>query len=217
MGQKKLGYALLVGSAGLAAVACGGGGNSGAAGFTSLSALTGAIESPTGTVDETTATGVAAEFENSMSNGTLGGVRQKSQAQSGSAACTGGGSVSFNVDETHLFATYSNCNESGCVMNGTLNMFLTDTGEWSQCMSYDIDAVCTDQGSVSATFSGCIDVGTGTMTYLVEYEGMTYTVSGYYTAGTGELTITGENGTFTCTYTADAGSCTGSAGESFSF
>lgn len=216
MGQKKLGYALLVGSAGLAAVACGGG-NSGAAGYTSLSALTGAIESPTGTVDETTATGVAAEFENSMANGSLGGVRQKSQAQSGSAACPGGGSASFNIAETHMFIRYNNCGDYGCVMTGTSNMFLTDTAEWGQCMSYDIDAVCEDQGAVSASFSGCINVATGTMTYLVEYDGMTYTVSGYYSAGTGELTISGENGTFTCTYTTESGTCTASTGESFTF
>ena len=216
MGQKKLGYGLLVSSAAFAAVACGGG-SSGAAGYTSLSALTGAMEAPTGTVDAETAVGVAAEFENSMQNGDLGGVRQKAQAQSGSAACANGGSISANVSETHLFLTYSNCNESGCVLNGTLNTFLTDSGDFSQCVSYDIDAVCEGEGSVSATFSGCLDVGAGSFMYLVEYDGETYTVSGSYSAGNGTLTITGENGTFTCTYTEDSGSCTGSDGSTFSY
>lgn len=216
MGQRKLGFALLVSSTALAAVACGGG-NSGAAGYTSLSALTGAMEAPTGTVDATTAVGVAAEFENSMTNGNYGGIRQKSQAQSGSANCSGGGSISVNVSEEHVFGRYNNCNEAGCVMNGTLNMFLTDSTAWSTCMSYDLAVACEGQAAVSATFSGCIDIGTGSYTYLVEYDGLTYTVSGSYSAGSGTLTISGENGTFTCTYTEDAGTCTASTGETFSF
>jgi hypothetical protein len=53
--------------------------------------------------------------------------------------------------------------------------------------------------------------------YLVEYEGETYTVSGSFSTGSGSLTISGANGSFTCTYTADAGSCTGSDGSSFEF
>jgi hypothetical protein len=199
-------------AASAALVGCGSGA-SGAGGYRDLGSLTSALEAPTGTVDATSATGVAAAFEESQGSG-LAGFRQKAQAQSASQACTDGGSVSASVNETAVYMTFSNCGESGCTMNGSGTIFLQDSGELTQCMSYDLSAVCADEGNVQLSFSGCLGADYQ-FVYLVEYEGETFKVSGNYAGGSGELTITGENGTYTCTYSGGSGSCTGDGQFSF--
>jgi hypothetical protein len=216
MGQKKLGFALLVSSTALGAVACGGGSAGPASGFTSASQLNSAMEAPTGSVEPATAVGVAQAFENSNSSG-LAGVRQKLQAQSASVACSGGGSISVSGNETSSNFSYNNCMEAGCTINGSGSVFVSGTDVNSACFSYNVSETCVDPPiDIDLSFSGCLDSEFG-FVYLVEYEGETYTVTGSYYDGTGTLEITGENGSFSCTYTADAGSCTSSSGETFSF
>lgn len=223
MSQRKLGLfvSMIIGSA--AMVACGGGGGSGspAAGFDSVEDLTAAMDSPTGTVDATTATPVAEEFQNITENGSalgsgFGGIRQKAQAESASIDCSGGGSIDAEGDETRVHATYNSCSEGGCVIDGEISIFISTAGSYSGCYSFDVSATC-DAESVSAVGSYCVNGTTGTVEYLVDVNGETYTVSGYYADGTGELTIRGANGTYTCTYTDGAGSCVDEAGAEFSF
>jgi hypothetical protein len=206
---------LVLGSVALsfAAVACGGG-PSGAGGYRDIGALKNAMESPTGTVEPTSAVGVAEAFETSNS-APLGGIRQKAQAQSATIACTEGGNASASANGNNIYFTYNNCAESGCTMNGSGAMMVESDG-LSQCMSYDISAVCADVGSVEMSFSGCFSAE-GDFSYLIEFEGETFRVSGSYAGGNGELSISGENGTYTCTYTGGTGTCSGSAGDSFSF
>jgi len=222
MGQKKLGFGLLVSGIALAAVGCGGGGSP-ATGFTSAAALKSAMASPTGTVSAETAVGVAEAFETGSTSGLSAGVRQKAQAQSATENCSEGGSISISGNSNMAQEHFNNCGEGGCVMNGTMNILVDSASQTnvSACISADVNAVCADEGAVAMQFSMCIDTdsttGTTEIKYLVEYEGETYAVSGNFSAGGGSLTITGSNGSFTCTYTADAGTCTGSDGSSFEF
>jgi len=222
MAQKKLGFGLLVSGIALAAVGCGGGGSP-AAGFTTAASLQSAMAHPTGTVSAETAVGVAAAFQDGSTTPLPAGIRSKTQAQSGSEPCTEGGSITYNVNENMIQMAFNNCGEGGCVENGTYNMLINSATETdvSACFSMDFSAVCAGEGTGDVQFSGCLEVNANTgvseFMYLIEYEGDTFTVSGNYSAGSGTLTITGENGSFTCTYAADAGSCSGSDGSSFEF
>jgi hypothetical protein len=217
MGQKKLGFALLVSSSALTLVACGSGSSGGASGFTSASQLHSAMASPTGTVEPATAVGIAEAFQSSESSG-LGGVRQKLQAQSTTVACTGGGSMAISGSQNSATVAYNDCVlVPGCTVDGVGSTFIEDVNNPTNiCFSYDVSQACDDI-SVDLDFSGCIDVNLeGGFAYLVEYAGETYTVSGSYYDGTGTLSIAGENGSFSCTYSANAGSCT-SDGGTFEF
>src|SRR5690606_26982599 len=221
MGQKKLGFGPLVSGLAFGAVACGGGGSP-AAGFTSASDLKAALQSPTGTVSPETAAGVAAAFEESSTSGIGASARQKAQAQSGSESCSEGGSISYNASQTMVQASYNNCVESGCTINGKLNILLESASETevSGCMSIEASTRCEgDLVASNLAYSGCFGIGGDSFTfaYLIEYEGDTYTVSGNYSSGSGSLTITGVNGSFTCSYTEDAGTCTSTTGDSFEF
>lgn len=222
MGQKKLGFALLVSSTALALVACGGGGSA-ATGFTDVNALKSAMANPTGTVSAETAVGVAAEFEAGSTSGYSAGLRQKLQAQSTTQACTEGGNISVSGNQNYARMSYNSCGEGGCVMNGYMNVLVNSATETdvSACFSVDINGVCADTGSAEFAFSGCMEASTDGSTfsysYLIEFEGETYTVSGDYYGGSGSLTITGVNGSFTCSYTSDSGTCTSTTGESFEF
>lgn len=228
MAQKKSGWVLLGGVA-LLAAACGGGGGAGskASGFKDVKSLASALEAPSGTVEAATAVGVAQEFQESLqgaSQNPLGGARQKQLAQSQSATidCPSGGNYTANVnvngDEVDLTADFNNCNMTeDCTYNGSYSYFGSTVGDWSGCLSYDLDITCKQvSGSVSASFSGCLGAS-GNFEYLVEYDGETYRVSGSYSSGSGTLTITGANGSWTCSYSNDAGSCESSSGESFEF
>lgn len=235
MSHKKLGWVLMGSVAALGLAACGGGGGSKATGFTSGAALQSAMNSPTGTVEPETVGGIAKAFQASNeSDGPAFGIRQKKQPQqSGSQTqeCASGGSMTVsgtvNGDVYDIKAQLNNCDEgTGCKLNGSIAIFGSASEadeEFTGCFSYDVSGVCTDaletgaSGSVSLQFSGCIDTASGSFVYLIEYEGETYTVSGSYSDGSGTLTITGANGSWTCTFTDDAGSCESSAGESFEF
>lgn len=224
MGQKKLGLGLLVSGLAFGAVACGGGGSP-ATGFSSVESLQNAMAAPTGTVSAESAMGVAAAFEDSSSTELPAGIRQKAQAQSasGSEPCTEGGSISYSASETMVQMKFNGCGEGGCVTNGTYNMLIDSATETSvsSCFSFDATVTCPAEGSVNAQFSGCMDIdstaGSFEFIYLIEYEGETYTVSGNYSSGAGTLTITGANGSFTCDYAGETGSCTSSTGEAFEF
>lgn len=206
--------------------ACGGGGDGGGGStpgtFGNVESLAAAIDSPTGTVDETTAGAVAEEFETQMSSDVsgLGGIRENvgtvRQAQTSTIDCSGGGNISVDGDETRASFRYNACNESGCLFNGEGVVFASGAGDYSSCLSYDISATCDDGTSAQVTYSGCLG-SEGEFVYLIEVEGESYTVSGYYSDGNGELTIRGANGTFTCTYTEGSGTCVGDGGDEFEF
>ena len=89
------------------------------------------------------------------------------------------------------------------------------SASYSYCYDASLSFTC-DSESAHIDYSGCINAS-GQMVYVIEVDGETFAVSGYYAAGSGTLEITGANGTFTCTYSGGSGSCTGSGGESFSF
>lgn len=228
MVQMKSGWMVLGGVALLSAAACGGGGNSSkATGFKDVQSLASALEAPSGTVEPATAVGVAQEFQASMqgaSQNPLGGTRQKELAQSQSATidCPNGGNytahVNVNGDTADMSADFNNCNMSAdCKYNGSYSYFGSTVGAWSGCLSYDLDISCTNvSASVSASFSGCLGAN-GSFEYLVEYDSETYRVSGAYSSGSGTLTISGANGSWTCTYSSDAGSCESTTGTKFDF
>lgn len=201
---------------GLSAVACGGGGNTPG----SYAEVVAALESPSGTVDATSAKEIGPAFEEASSQG-LGSVREsverRASAQSGSyeQACSGGGSIKATAEGNQQSAkvsfSYANCCESECCINGSGVMYVSAdaAAEYSQCGGYDMTVTCgTDIGTIN--FQGCIG-GDSTYgyTYLITVDDKTYAVSGTYSNGNGTLTIKGENGTFECTYTDGAGSCTG--------
>lgn len=228
MMEKKSGWVLLGGVA-LLVAACGGGGgdSSKATGFKDVKSLANALEAPTGKVQPETAVGVAKEFQvsmNGMSQNPAAGSRQKELAQSQSATvdCEAGGSYTVHVnvdgDAADITAQYNNCDMgTDCTINGSLASFGSKMGDWSSCVSYDLDISCKEAAaSMRAAFSGCLGES-GTFEYLVDYAGETYRVTGSYNNGNGTLNITGANGSWTCTYQNDAGSCESSAGDSFEF
>ncbi len=227
MSQRKLGLfvSMVIGSA--AMIACGGGGGSGspAADFDSVEDLAAAMDAPTGTVDATTAKPVADEFQAFSENGGglsalaggFAGVRQKAQAASASEDCSGGGSISVDTDEqTYMEYSFNSCVESDCTIDGGFQYFIGASGSYSACFVFDLSVQCAEE-SASAAGSYCQNGETGVVEYLIAVNGETYTVSGYYSNGTGELTIRGANGTYTCTYTDGAGSCVDEAGSEFTF
>src|SRR5688572_16449579 len=88
----------------------------GGSGRGSLSSITSAIESPTGTVDETTAAEVGAEFEKVAQAQVPSGMRrdaQTAQSSSGTVSCPAGGSLnaagSGDQSSGHSTAEYNDC------------------------------------------------------------------------------------------------------------
>lgn len=222
MSQRKLGLFVSMVFGSVAMVACGGGGGNAASGFDSAEDLAEAMDSPTGTVDAATATPVAEEFAKVQSSG-LGGIRQKVQEQSsGSIPCSGGGDISYEGNETRVDANYNACVEGDCTIDGQLRAFVSSATSTAVDACYTMNASITC-GVESATVAGsfCMSVngetGEYTIEYLIDVNGNTYVVSGYYSNGTGELTIRGANGTYTCTYTDGSGSCVDEGGAEFEF
>lgn len=185
------------------------------------------IESPTGTVDEESALPVAEEFETASSSGATGfagsrdDVRTIGQEQSTSFACdSGSADVSGSGDQHSGSATYTfnACCMETCCMDGVMDMFVSSSADasYSICYSYDLSVDCEGEENADMVFSGCMSADGG-IVYSVEVDGDSYAVSGYYSDGNGELTIRGENGEYTCTYTDGAGSCVDESGEEFTF
>jgi hypothetical protein len=190
----------------------------------SFANIASAIESPTGTVDESTAPEVGAEFEKVSQVSPAGGMRRDAQtAQSGSTSqsCPEGGNFSVQSSGSQSSGqaaiSYDNCCFiEGCCFDGSGQMYFSSEqgAEYSYCASYDLDYSC--EGTTAAIdFEGCFGT-TGELIYVIEVDGETYSVSGSYSGGSGTLEIHGANGTWNCTYSNGGGSCTGS-GSTFTF
>jgi hypothetical protein len=134
-----------------------------------------------------------------------------------SIACPYGGSISVSVNGVAPGATsfsetfnYNNCCESvGCCLNGGGDLYYSQAGSF--CESFSVTGTCSAV-PVSVDYAICEDTTTGMLNYLVEVQGESFAVSGNYNNGTGTLMIAGKNGTFTCRYTNDTGTCSGTAG-----
>lgn len=182
----------------------------------SMDDITGAIESPTGTVEASTAVDIGYAFEESM------GVPSAGQrdadvvmAQSTNVSCTVSGNISVDADSSGESAevAYNNCCEAAsCCIDGVASVFYdaSGSGTYQTCADYDLSYDCEGL-STDLAFSYCLSAE-GVLIYVIEISGDTFAVSGSMVGGTGSLTITGENGTFTCDYTDYTGSCTGTGG-----
>lgn len=192
----------------------------------SFSDLQAAVDSPTGTVSATSVGPVATEFENAVNNSVMAGMQEEpgrsAQATTdmSSEICTAGGSAKSEGSGSQSggsgHVTYDSCCMAGsCCIDGTedfaYNSDSSGTSTYNYCLEYDLSVNC-DGSIVSASFSGCLD-SMGQMVYSITVAGETFSVSGYYSNGNGELTITGANGTWDCTYTNDTGTCTGTGGD----
>jgi hypothetical protein len=209
---------------GLGGAFAGCGGDDGGSGGGSFTSIASAIESPSGTVDETTAPEVSAEFEKVSQVSLAGstGSVEKAQSTSGTQSCPAGGS--FNVEgrgnESSGEATISYddcCFIEDCCFDGGADMYFSSrdgAAEYTYCASYDLDYSC-EGTSATLAFDGCFGT-TGELIYVIEVDGETYSVSGDYAAGSGMLEIRGVNGTWNCTYSNGGGRCSGS-GDSFTF
>jgi len=189
----------------------------------SFSSITSAIESPTGTVDENSVAEVGTEFEKVVQAEVPSGMRRDAQTaqSSGTVSCPAGGSLSAagsgDQSSGHSTAQYNDCCvAANCCIDGSADIyFSTEQGAaYSYCGSYDLTYSC--EGTTTAlSYEGCVG-STGEQIYVIEVDGGTYAVSGSYSNGSGTLEITGENGTWTCTYSGAGGSCTGT-GATFEF
>jgi hypothetical protein len=200
--------------------ACGGGGGGGGT-FASIAA---GIESPTGTVDETSAVDVAEEFEGASQSAELSpfGARDLAtgaSSQSGSFSCPAGGSISFSAQGNtgNGTAGYNNCCfEQSCCISGSARVLASSgSSAYTACIDANLSVSCEGQ-SGNVSYSGCINASGG-IVVLIEVDGESFAVSGNYSGGSGTLEITGDNGTFTCTYSGGSGCCSGSGGASFTF
>ena len=204
------GIAVLIGAG------CGGGQNA----PSSYSDISISFAHPTGTVSATSVDKVAKAYKTSLTSGlgTAGGRRlvDKTSA-SQSIACPNGGSMSFTAsssgsssssDISETFSYNNCCEAANCCFTGGGNLFYSSG---SYCESFSITGTCLAE-PVTANYSICMNASTDTLSYLVEVDSATFVVSGSYSNGSGTLTIIGQNGTYTCAYTNDTGSCTSTSG-----
>jgi hypothetical protein len=226
--MNRIGRSLGVGTALLTAAGlfagCGGDDEGGSSRGGSFSSIQSAIESPTGTVDESTAADVGVEFEKVASVDVASGQRrdvQTAQSQAGSQACPGGGNItgsgSGNESSGQSTINYADCCVcAGCCLDGSIDVFYSSdqNAAYLTCGSYDISYSC-EGTTADLTYEGCVG-RTGEQLYVIEVGDVTYTVSGNYVDGSGTLEIRGANGTWDCTYSDGGGSCSGSGG-SFEF
>ena len=140
------------------------------------------------------------------------------ETQSGTSQCAEGGSISGSGSgsESNGEATVSYdacCVAEACCMDGNAHIFYSSdqNAPYMYCASYDMTYDC-DGTSAALEFEGCIS-SDGEQVYVLEVNGNTYTVSGYYSEGSGSLEIRGANGSWTCTYSGSGGTCTGSGGN----
>ncbi|HEX2657092.1 MAG TPA: hypothetical protein VHU40_02415 [Polyangia bacterium] len=232
-----IGFAMLVGGAGMAGAGCGDGGKKPPASYGDISA---SFAHPSGTLAATNADAVAQAYQASLSSGlgTAGTVAAVSrfakptgltptasalQSTSSAAtaaqsyACPYGGSISATVNGIAPGATsfsesfrYDNCCESaGCCLNGGGDLFYAQGGAF--CESFAITGTCS-ASPITLDYSICEDTATGMLNYLIEVQGESFAVSGSYSNGSGTLMISGANGAFTCRYTNHTGTCSGTAG-----
>jgi len=203
-----------------AAAGCGGGDEDKGNGAAQFNAISSSIAHPTGKLDNTTAVGVAQEYEKISATSAAGLRLQSSSSASETVACPGGGSYSVNAsgDQSNVQETlsYNNCcYEAACCFSGGGNWYFSSAGgsSFSYCGNYNLTLAC-DGETVSEKFSGCFNAS-GEWTYVVTIDAKTFAVTGSISSGTGTLSITAANGSFSCTYTNYSGSCTGSSSFSF--
>ncbi len=178
------------------------------------------LQQPTGTVDASTAMQVAEAFAAADTSG-LDGSRTYSQSiQTSNLACESGGTMSASgtADESggDMSMVYDNCCVQDCCYVGTAVVVYgkADEGSYSYCASFEMAYSCNGRDEL-ADYATCAQTD-GTVAYSVKVGDTTFTVTGSYADGSGALTISGANGTWYCSYSEAAGSCTGPGGE-FSF
>lgn len=207
---------------GLCFAACGSDGGGKGGSYANISA---SLESPTGTVSEESAPTVAEEFERAAGAQSIApfGRRDVVAPQSSGTFtldCPASGSISATANQSgNGRITYGNCcYEAECCINGNANYYASSTNveDANICIEANLSVACEGQNA-SAEYFICVNAGTGEMLVLVEVDGETFSVSGNYSNGNGQLDITGANGSFSCSYSGGSGSCTGDGGESFSF
>jgi hypothetical protein len=204
-----------------AAVGCGGG-NSKPDSYASIKE---GIESPTGTVSQTTVTKIGEKFESASAN-TFSGMREDDQVgQSGSftqtIACPEGGTLTSTGSGNQRGGRGSSrfndcCFTEGCCASGTGTAFYSteQSAEFNICASYDMDFDCRGV-SASIEYSACIAAGRAVL--LIDVDGQSFAVTGTRSGGNGTLEIKGANGTWSCTFSSGSGSCSSSGGASFTF
>lgn len=210
---------LLLGLA-IAAIACGDDEGGGGGGGGSYAAIADSLAKPTGMLAQSNALDVAKGFEQVNVTG-AGGTRLYQDRATQKQTCPSGGSFTVTASGTQsnaraVVAYDGCCYSAGCCMNGDADWYIATEGgsAYSQCGTYDIDYTCSGQVA-SLKYSGCMGTN-GKWVYVVKVADKTFSVTGSYRSGSGTLTVTDAKGTWTCTYTNNAGSCSGSAG-SFSF
>lgn len=212
----------------LVGVGCGSDGSDSADGDSStgsFQSIRGALEAPSGVVDEETAPLIAEEFESASTASSAGGERFEDDLDYSAELCPAGGQATVSYDGVSSQAStahfdYDNCcYQSSCCINGAGTFYTrsdTDTGIFSACASYDMTVDCSLYGSnatVSTSYYGC--VSEDGWQFLVTVNNETFAVSGDYRNGSGTLDISGSNGSFTCTYSDGVGSCDGDATFTF--
>jgi hypothetical protein len=190
----------------------------------SFTNIANAIESPTGTVDESTAPEIGVEFEKVSQVSPASGMRrdaQTAQSSSTTQSCPSGGRFtvdgSGNSSSAQATVSYEDCCFiEDCCFDGDGDMYFSSEqgADYTYCASYDLDYTC-EGTTASIQYEGCFGTS-GEQIYVIEIDGETFSVTGNYNNGSGTLEIRGENGTWNCTYSGSTGSCTGSSG-SFSF
>lgn len=189
------------------------------------------IESPTGTVDANTASDIGKKYEAANQNNVGFGVRDQDQVgQSGSfedsQSCPAGGnyraSGSGNQSSGSVNIDYNACCFSaGCCASGDGTIHFNSEGggsgaqSYTFCATFDMTYSC-EGSNASLDYSLCYGAG-GEAVLLIEVDGRSFAVSASRTGASGSLEIRGANGTWTCTYNAGSGSCTSSAGGSFTY
>jgi hypothetical protein len=179
--------------------------------------LSAKVQQPTGTVDATTVGPVAQEYA-SMNSASFNGSRDYAESGTTTEACTASGNMTAsgtgNENAANVSIDYNDCCETAsCCYDGTMHMVYSDDGggSMSYCADYAVEYAC-EGVNMSVNYAMCTQAN-GTVGYSVEVAGETYTVSGNYIDGNGQLTITGANGSWTCSYTNDTGTCTGTGGD----
>ncbi len=207
-----------------AAMGCGGGEDP-----PSFGSIAKGLESPTGTVDEGSASEIGKKYEAANKNNLGFGVRgddQVGQSGSLSQSCPAGGnyeaSGSGNQSSGSVTIDYNDCCfAAGCCASGDGTIHYNSEGasggaeSYAFCAQFDMSYSC-DGSSASLDYSMCYGIG-GEAVLLIEVNGKSFAVSASRTGGSGSLEIRGANGSWTCTYNDAGGSCTSSSGGSFTF
>lgn len=187
------------------------------------------LESPTGTVDANSAAEIGKQYEAASQNSAFGVRGDDQVGQSGfegSQSCPAGGnyeaSGSGNQSSGSVTIDYNACCFSaGCCASGDGTIhYNSEAGSGSAasyafCATFDMQYTC-EGSSASLDYSMCYGVG-GEAVLLVEVNGESFAVSASTTGASGSLQIRGANGTWTCSYNDDGGSCTSTAGGNFTF